>query len=820
MPSRTTEPTGVNDKYLTFTKLDAEGKPLWIRDARGNLVMQYITPPKKTRLADENSEDIPFVTIGGTKVYSAPCYDIAGNLLYQHSMDAGDRWMLMDAAGKPMLAWDMNETPQGTAATREDRIYSTDYDKLHRPIAQWLTINTDPRVLVEKYEYQDAVSNDVNNLNGQLIRLYDPSGRIETIRRDFKGNVQEVHRTLNNSPTESVIDWQTNSASRLESETYKQLTEYDALNRMTRLYNWHLPEERRIAIYLPRYNKRGALASEDLVIHATGYDPDTGTLTTAIQEIRYNAKGQKEYLELGNRTITRYDYDKKTFRLSQLRTTRPRQDPPFPGTHSNLLNPNILQQLNYTYDPVGNITEISDEAYKPVYFANGIAEPRNLYEYDALYRLTWTQGRETAQGGDAARDGDEPAIANGFPITDQTLRRYTQSYEYDNVGNFVAMRHGVPTDTAKGWTRAYACATDSNRLLSTEQASNVTRYGYDTHGSMLNLASVPDEYRLQWDHRDMIKRINLGGGGTASYQYDSGKQRTRKRIDSQNGTGYWERIYLGGYERYRRYNGNGSTLVEEIESHHLFEGEQRVLLVDDVIKTNRKHANNIAYKEEPIYRYQYSNHLGSACLELDDAAEIISYEEYHPYGTSAFRLMKSGIEAPAKRYRYTGMERDEESGLGYHTARYYLLWLGRWGSWDPIGILDANNLYLYGNDNPSVLLDPQGTCTEEFCLPHSAKDVTLESTYEPGVTKMSYKDFELMTEEERKSWYETKLSPYEAELNDAALRHNIPSQLIATVILNELADIRFEDVLQESLPISKGSVGIAQIQIATAISST
>ena len=32
-------------------------------------------------------------------------------------MDAGDRWMLMDAAGKPMLAWDINETPQGTAST-------------------------------------------------------------------------------------------------------------------------------------------------------------------------------------------------------------------------------------------------------------------------------------------------------------------------------------------------------------------------------------------------------------------------------------------------------------------------------------------------------------------------------------------------------------------------------------------------------------------------------------------------------------------------------------------------------------------------------
>ncbi len=40
---------------------------------------------------------------------AVPCYDIAGNLLFQHSMDAGDRWMLMDAAGKPMLAWDFND---------------------------------------------------------------------------------------------------------------------------------------------------------------------------------------------------------------------------------------------------------------------------------------------------------------------------------------------------------------------------------------------------------------------------------------------------------------------------------------------------------------------------------------------------------------------------------------------------------------------------------------------------------------------------------------------------------------------------------------
>ena len=97
----------------------------------------------------------------------------------------------------------------------------------------------------------------------------------------------------------------------------------------------------------------------------------------------------------------------------------------------------------YTYDPVGNVAEIEDEAYKPVFWDHGIAEPRNLYEYDALYRLVSANGRETAQGGAAARDGSEPAIATGFPVTDQTLRRYTQTYQYDEVGNFVQMRHVV-----------------------------------------------------------------------------------------------------------------------------------------------------------------------------------------------------------------------------------------------------------------------------------------------------------------------------------------------------------------------------------------
>ena len=62
-----------------------------------------------------------------------------------------------------------------------------------------------------------------------------------------------------------------------------------------------------------------------------------------------------------------------------------------------------------------------------------------------------------------------------------------------------------------------------------------------------------------------------------------------------------------------------------------------------------------------------------------------------------------------KRYRFTGKERDEETGLDYHGARYYAPWLGRWSSADPKGMVDGPNLYRYARDNPVVLTDPGGT---------------------------------------------------------------------------------------------------------------
>src|SRR5262249_131719 len=131
-----------------------------------------------------------------------------------------------------------------------------------------------------------------------------------------------------------------------------------------------------------------------------------------------------------------------------------------------------------------------------------------------------------------------------------------------------------------------------------------------------------------------------------------------------------ERIYLSGFEIYREYGGDGDVVTLERETLHVMDDKQCIALVET--RTQGQDAS-----PEQLIRYQFSNHLGSAMLELDERAQIVSYEEYYPYGSTSYQAVRSKTETP-KRYRYTGKERDEENGLYYHGARYYACWLGRW----------------------------------------------------------------------------------------------------------------------------------------------
>jgi RHS repeat-associated protein len=109
----------------------------------------------------------------------------------------------------------------------------------------------------------------------------------------------------------------------------------------------------------------------------------------------------------------------------------------------------------------------------------------------------------------------------------------------------------------------------------------------------------------------------------------------------------------------------------------------------------------------PAIQFHLGDHLGSSNVVIDLTGAFLNREEFTPYGETSFGSFAK------KRYRFTGKERDEESGLSYHSARYYAAWTTKWTNTDPIGIQGGMNLYTYCHSSPVTLRDTQGTSPEE-----------------------------------------------------------------------------------------------------------
>jgi RHS repeat-associated protein len=288
------------------------------------------------------------------------------------------------------------------------------------------------------------------------------------------------------------------------------------------------------------------------------------------------------------------------------------------------------------------------------------------------------------------------------------MRRYREEYRYDGVGNFLAMLHRAEDGN---WTRAYAYNEPSlleptkpnNRLSSITVGRHdptTMSYTHDAHG---NITSMPHLRLMQWDFRDQLsvtarQSVTDGAPETTYYVYDASGIRVRKVTERRNAARKSECLYLGGFETYRKYDSSGVAILER-DSLHVLDGARRIAMVETRV-------HGVDASPARLIRFQVSNHLDSPALELDSVGQLISYEEYYPYGATSYQQRVVGTP---KRYRYTGVERDEESGLGYHATRYYAAWLGRWIACDPIGIAAGANLFLYCRSNPIRFADPGGT---------------------------------------------------------------------------------------------------------------
>ena len=329
-----------------------------MQDARGNRVMQYITPPLPGGVHPfDDARTWP--RRASRRVTTSP-----GNLLFQHSMDAGDRWMFNDAAGKPLFAWD----------SRGFRSRMT-YDRLHRPVGVFVSAAGDttldgaprdaalppgPEALIERRVYGETHPDTSANLRGKLYQVYDGAGVATSARYDFKGNLLTSNRRF--------------------ARDYKTVPDWSALAALT-----DLPQ---IAAAAEPLLEPTPLDHPDGLRRAqppdNGDDSGRERLPRRVQPGQPARPGGGQLARRGDRHEIRHEHRLQRqgpAGADRLRQRRRRPATTTTRSPSGLINlqttraadldatasmlfksATVVQDLRYTYDPAGNITRIEDAA--------------------------------------------------------------------------------------------------------------------------------------------------------------------------------------------------------------------------------------------------------------------------------------------------------------------------------------------------------------------------------------------------------------------------------------------------------------------------
>jgi RHS repeat-associated protein len=600
-------------------------------------------------------------------------YSMTNEVLKTISVDGGTSWQLNNVMGNPIYSKNSRNFE-----------FSTQYDELQRPSQVDVRGGdgaTQLDQVLERLVYGESVDDAENcNLRGQLYQHYDQAGLLQVDEYNILGAPLTSKRQLREEYKEEA-NWNTINLV-LQSTTYQTQYEYDALGRV------RAQTDADDNVYQPIYHESGRL--NQIQVRHQG-----GASSTYVESIDYNPKGQRTNIIYGNGVKTDYEYETSTFRLTRILTKRENK---------------VLQDLYHTYDPVGNITQILDNAWETVFSNKQRVEPKSTYTYDALYRLIKATGREhPALTKEDERSGNPedhwfvplPHLNNG-----QAVQNYTRNYDYDDGGNLYRIRHQGATSR----TRELVVSDRSNRAFEQNTSGSISPDdvdgSFDANGNQTHLEGLSG---ISWNYRDNIASVTIilrkDAPDSEYYVYDSGGNRIRK-VTERYGSGgtvthVEETIYLGMLEIRKTWRDD--TVTEERNFLRVMDDERCV-----ATRLRWSQGSPPAGTSNPQIRYQLENHLGSATMEVDDGGQLISYEEYFPYGGTSFVAGRSLAEVKLKQYRYSGKERDASTGLYYYGARYYAPWLGRWMSCDPAGTVDGLNLYGFVQGNPIKFFDSNG----------------------------------------------------------------------------------------------------------------
>ena len=711
--------------------VDALGVPRLLQnhtDENGNEWQQYTSPQGwlTTSIApDEATTTFRYDPLGQLLQSTDPdglttthTYDGFGRRTQRTHPDAGTTRWTYDAAGNMIASATQSQLDDNTATS-----YEYDYnrlDQVHYP--------QHPQVDVF-YTYSDST--------GRLLSRKDITGT-ERYEYDKMGNVSLSERLI-------VLPTEQNG--------YRFTTRYtyDSFGRMQYIL---LPDE-----YFVRYsynygkvsriwgNKRNARSQYAKKIHYDAYD--------RIDTILY-----------GNDIRTTYTYDTNRQWLTEQKVQG---------------NEKVLQDLHYQYDHVGNITEIEQVADKPTWFGGPYIQ---THQYDAQNRLIRADMLSDNIGlysnynlsySPSGRIGNKTCDdmlwdywygygkgSNGS-LLNHTVRSIYDLYndntsflQWDANGQLQAVVRPCTGDMRHHWWN------EAGQMVASIDNASCGYYGYDGNGNRaykLTGQSAQDQYNAgEWQYHvnfnDAVLYVNpyfiVTPKGYTRHYYNGSihiasqigrisdlptsiidtSAVARERI--ANAQAYMASM-LGATEELII----STETIADIDGDELDELQWQCLDTNTIAFRITLHSDtNMLFpvlnrdagfpaNVLDIY-YYHADHLGSASWITNKEGTPIEYIHYMPYGELWYDWQASSYN---ERFKFTGKERDTETGYDYFGARYYSSILGHWISVDKLAD-DYPHITPYAQSawNPIKYVDTDGM-DYTVAVDGDTKTITIQATY-------------------------------------------------------------------------------------------
>ena len=325
----------------------------------------------------------------------------------------------------------------------------------------------------------------------------------------------------------------------------------------------------------------------------------------------------------------------------------------------------------YQYDVLGRRTQMAANGQQPT-----------LYQYDAASRLTRVE-----QGALFAALGYDNANRRTSLSYSNTT---TTSYAYDLASRLTGITHNGPSGIIEALTYQYDAAGNRTSLTRANAAALLlpaavasaaydaaneqtafagTTLAYDANGNLTN----DGVNTYQWDARNRL--MGIGGGTTATFNYDALGRRTHKSVNSVASSFLYD----------------GNDIVAEVGGGAVGVNYLRSLIIDEPL----------IRQSGTAYEYYHNDVLGSSLGLSNTQGNSGTTYTYEPFGKTTV------LGTSANPFQFARREADS-TALYLFRARYYSASRQRFLGEDPIGFGGGMNVYAYVENSPLGFVDPFG----------------------------------------------------------------------------------------------------------------